>query len=139
MSARLAGIFLVTLLLAAGCSTSSTPDRERAEILKVLEIRTAALNAKDFSRYVSAVSHHYSDKGKDFARLSESLKNNFREFEQISYEADSPSITINGAVADTEAGYRMKIRVRGKELSLKGTEHLKLAKEPGGWKIIAGI
>jgi len=33
----------------------------------------------------------------------------------------------------------MKVRLRGKELALNGTERLALIKEPEGWKIIAGI
>lgn len=138
MAVRLSGILLAALLFA-GCSTSDTTSRERGEIIKVLETRGAALNAKDLPRYVSVISQQYNDKGKDFTRLTEGLRNNFREFEQISYEADSPAITINGTAADAAASYRMKIRIKEKELSLKGTEHLRLAKEPEGWKIIAGI
>lgn len=139
MIPRLSGILLAILLLAAGCSASGTSDRERGEILKVLATRSAALNAKDLPRYVSVISPHYNDKGRNFTQLLDSLKRNFSEFEQISYQTDAPSITINGARADAATGYRMKIRVGEKELSLKGTEHLKLAKEPEGWKIIAGI
>lgn len=139
MAARLSGIFLAALLFVAGCITSDTTNRERCEIIKVLETRDAALNAKDLPKYVSVISPHYSDKGKDFTRLTEGLRNNFSEFEQISYQTDAPSITINGARADAVTSYRMKIRTGKKELALKGTEHLKLAKEPEGWKIIAGI
>ena len=139
MSTRLAGILFAALLLTAGCGTSDRANRERGEILKVLETRRAALNAKDLQQYASVISQRYNDKGKDFARLTEELKNNFRKFERISYEADAPSITFSSTGADASAGYRMKIMMDGKELSLKGTEHLGLVKEPDGWKIIAGI
>jgi hypothetical protein len=136
---RLTGIVLAVLLCAAGCSTPDTTNRERGEIIKVLEIRGAALNTKNLPRYVAVISHSYNDKGKDFTRLTEELKNNFAKFDRIAYEADTPSITVNGATADAAATYRMKVVVQGKELSLKGTERLRLAREPEGWKIIAGI
>lgn len=136
MTGKLLGILLTALLLAPGCST---PDRERQEIRKTLVTRAEALNSRNMPQYLSVVSPHYSDKGKDFAQLRESLEKNFRDFEQISYEPGSPSITVDGATAGTTGSYRMKVRVRGKELELNGTEHLRLAKEPEGWKIIAGI
>jgi hypothetical protein len=85
------------------------------------------------------VSQQYNDKGKGFTRLKESLEHNFRDFENISYEADPPAITINGSQAEAISNYRMKVRVRGKDLALNGSERLRLTKEPGGWKIIAGI
>jgi hypothetical protein len=52
---------------------------------------------------------------------------------------DTPSITVEGGRAESTVSYRMKILLRGKEMTLNGIEHLKLAKEPEGWKIIAGI
>lgn len=136
MLGRLLGILLVALLPVSGCSNSAG---ERREIRKTLTIRADALNSRDMSRYLSVVSTHYSDNGKNFARLKESLEKNFREFEQLSYEADRPSITVDGTTAESVGSYRMKVRVRGKEMTLNGTEYLRLVKEPEGWKIIAGI
>lgn len=136
MNPRFAGILLVALLLATGCTR---PDRNRNEILQTLATRTNALNSRNISRYVSVVSLQYNDKGKNFAQLKAGLEKNFREFEQISYETDKPSITSDGTSAESVSSYRMKVKVRGKELTLNGTEHLRLAKEPDGWKIIAGI
>ena len=136
MFSRLFGILLVALLLASGCSRS---DRERSEILHALATRADALNSRDMPQYISVVSSHYSDKGKDFAQLKENLGENFRDFEQFSYEAGTPSVTVAGNSAESVGSYRMKVRVRGKDMTLNGVERLRLVKEPEGWKIIAGI
>ena len=129
-------VILLAALLTSGCSD---PARERQEIHKTLATRTNALNSRDISLYLSVVSIHYSDKGKNFAQLKESLEMNFRDFEQISYEPGPPTIAVDGDTAGSTGGYRMKAKVRGKEMTLDGTEHIRLAKEPEGWKIIAGI
>lgn len=126
----------MAILPAAGCSSR---DKDRAEILKSLKIRSSALNSGDMPQYLSVVSPRYNDKGRDFLRLKESLEKRFGEFGQISYEAERPTITLLGNSAESAGSYRMKIKVRGKEITLNGTEHLRLAKEPEGWKIIAGI
>jgi hypothetical protein len=129
-------ILFASLLLALGCSR---PDKDRSEILQTLTTRANALNSRNISSYISIVSPQYNDKGKDFIQLKESLEKNFRDLEQLSYMADTPSITIDGNHAESVGSYRMKVRVRGKELALNGTERFRMAKEPGGWKIIAGI
>lgn len=136
MRIRLLGILLVALLTVSGCSS---PERERSDIIQTLTTRANALNSRNMPQYLSVVSIRYSDKGKTFAQLRESLEKNFRDFEQISYEPGTPVITVDGTAAAADCSYRMKIRVRGKELTLNGTEHLRLSKEPEGWKIIAGI
>ncbi len=136
MFGRWFGILVAALLLASGCSES---DRERPEIRRTLSTRADALNSRDITHYLSVVSLQYNDKGKGFTPLKENLEKNFRDFEQISYEAGTPSITVDGNNAESVASYRMKVQVRGKEMTLNGTEHLRLAKEPEGWKIIAGI
>ena len=133
---RLTGILLSALLLTSGCNSA---DREQIEILQTLSTRTTALNSRNMNQYLSVISPRYSDKGKNFAQLKESLENNFRDFEHLSYESDKPSIIVAGNSASADGSYRMKVQVRGKEMTLNGTEHLRLAKEPEGWKIIAGI
>ncbi|OGU16545.1 MAG: hypothetical protein A2076_02380 [Geobacteraceae bacterium GWC2_53_11] len=140
MISRLAGIFLAAFLLfAAGCGATNRDHRDHREIRDILNIRAAALNSRDLPRYLSVISEQFNDKGKNLARLKESLEKSFSDFEQITYEADRPSITVDGASAETVSHYRMKIQVRGKQMSLNGIERLRLKKEPGGWKIIAGI
>ncbi len=89
--------------------------------------------------YVSIISPRYNDKGKTFQQLKEKLAADFRDYERLSYTSEKPDITITGNQAETTGTYRMKIRIRGKEFEFSGTEHLKLAKEPDGWKIIAGM
>lgn len=127
---------MVALLFASGCSRS---DQNHQEILKTLATRTNALNLRDMTMYLSVVSRNYNDKHKNYVQLKESLENNFRDYEQLSYEPGTPTITVTGATAESVCSYRMKIKVRKKEMTLNGIEHLRLAKEPEGWKIIAGI
>jgi hypothetical protein len=136
VSGRLLVLCCAALLLASGCSTSGL---DRKDILQVLAVRTGALNSRDVPRYLSVVSPRYHDKGKNFAQLEESLRINFRDIEQLSYLPETPSITVSGNHAESVTGYRMKVLSQGKEIKLNGTEHLRLAKEPEGWKIIAGI
>jgi ketosteroid isomerase-like protein len=126
----------MALLFTTACSKS---DQDQAEIVTLITTRSAALNSKDLAKYISVVSLEYNDKGKDFSRLKADLEKNFKNLEQLSYEADQPAIIINGNQAAATGSYRMKVRVRGKELALNGSEHLRFRKEPGGWKIIAGI
>lgn len=131
-------ILLAAFLISAlvGCSTSG---EDLQELENVIIIRAAALNSRDLSRYISVISDSYSDKGKQFNQLKNSLEANFRQYEAISFVAEKPAITIYGSRAEAVSHYRMKVRMRGKEFDFNGTEHLKLVKEPGGWKIIAGI
>lgn len=136
MFGRLSAILCVVLLLTTGCSTS---ERDNQEIGIILTTRTSALNSRNMSQYLSVVSNHYNDKGKNVVQLKEDLEHHFKDFEQLSYEPGTYSITIHGTSAEAVANYRMKVKVRGKETTINGTEHLKLAKEPDGWKIIAGI
>ena len=136
MPIRLLGILLVALLFSSGCSNTV---QERKEILGTLATRGNALKSRNLSLYITVISPDYNDKGKDYVRLREGLEKNFRDYEQLSYEAGSRSITIDGNSAESVGSYRMKVRVRGKEMTLNGTEHLRLVKEPEGWKIIAGI
>lgn len=136
MTGRQAGIFVAALLLFTGCSNTG---REQAEISTVLATRAAALNSKNITRYLSVISPQYSDKGKGFGQLKESLEKNFRDSVSLAYEAGTPSIVVHGNTAEATGTYRMKVKIHEKEVTLNGTEHLKLAKEPTGWKIIAGI
>lgn len=136
MRIGLLGILLVALLPSFGCSG---PERERSAVLQSLSTRADSLNSRDISRYLSVVSTRYSDRGKDFARLRADLEKNFREFERITYESERQSVTVDGNRAGAVGSYRMKVLMRGKEMTLNGTEHIRLVKEPEGWKIVAGI
>ena len=136
MFSRFRGILLAALLFVCSCTST---DENQQKIRSVLEIRIRALNTRDSTNYLSVISPHYNDKGKQFAQLKDSLEKNLSESEQLSYVAEKATITINGSTAEAVSNYRLKIRVRGKELNFSGKEHLTLALEPNGWKIIAGI
>lgn len=129
-------ILLSAVFLGCGCSTSQS---DRQAVSQILEIRSKALNARNLPQYLSILSASYNDKGKDFARLKDGLLTSFQTFENVSYQPGEQTISLHGNYAETAGAYRMKISVRGKEVVLDGTEHLKLAKEPDGWKIIAGL
>ena len=129
-------IICLTLIPASGCSDTV---RDNSDILHTLSTRAEALNSQNLGQYLSVVSPHYSDKGKNFTQLAESQKSNFKKFERISYEADRPTITVTGSSAVSVGSYRIKAVMQGKEVALAGTEQMRLVKEPGGWKIIEGI
>lgn len=136
MLARQLGTFYLLLMLLTGCSTA---DPEKAAIEKVLAIRSNALNSRNIETYFTVISAQYRDKDKDISNLRENLEKNFKNFSQIHYAVTRRSITVNGINAEASGDYRMKVKTNGKEITLNGVEHLKLTKEPGGWKIISGI
>lgn len=127
---------LLLLLLLTGCSTA---DPETAAIENVLIIRSNALNSRNIETYFTVISGQYRDKDKSISNLRENLEKNFNTFSQIHYAVTNRSITVNGINAEANGDYRMKVQVNGKEITMSGVEHLKLIKEPGGWKIISGI
>ncbi len=129
-------ILLSAGLIAGGCSPSES---DRQAVTDVLEIRSKALNTRDTTLYFSVISKDYNHKGTDISGLKDRVSGNFNAFESLSYQPDEKTITIRWKSAEADGTYRMRAVVRGKEITLDGTEHLKLKKEPGGWKIIAGL
>lgn len=127
---------MLSAVLFTGCSSSQS---ERQAVTETLAVRSKALNSRNAAQYISIVSADYNHNGKDYSRLKESLINNFRTFESISYQPAEMTISLRGKYAEAVGAYRMRVVVRNKELVLDGTEHLKLAKEPEGWKIIGGL
>lgn len=132
----LTAILLAAGLLSGACSTSQS---DRLAVMEILNIRTKALNTRDMALYSSILSPEYSYKGKDFRRLKDSLVNNFQICESLSFQPGEQTISFHGKYAEAVGAYRMKVLIRGKETVLDGEEHLKLAKESEGWKIIAGL
>lgn len=133
---RLTSVLLLVGALVSGCSGQ---EEDRKAVAQLIESRSKALNLRNSPLYLSAVSTAYIDKGKDFLHLKESIVNNFKTFESLSYQPGEHTISVDGNHAEVSGTYRMRVVVRGRELVLNGTEHLKLAKEPEGWKIIAGL
>lgn len=135
MCGRLFTILFMVLFFSSGCSSN----QDHADILQTVAKRSNSLNSRNINDYLDTVSTQYNDKGKNFLQLKNILEKNFREFEQISYKADKPTIIIDGAHAKSVANYRMKIKIHDREMELNGIEQLRLVKEAGGWKIVAGI
>ncbi len=133
---RLLACLLLVAALASGCSDQ---DRGVQAVAQVMKIRSDALNSRNSTLYLSVVSPRYSDKGKDFSQLKESIITNFMSFENVSYQSGEQSITIDGNYARASGTYRMKVVVKGREVVLDGVENLKFSKESDGWKFIAGL
>jgi len=120
----------------AGCGSHQA---EKEDLLRVVQIRSQALNSRNMGLYLGVISPAYSDKGKDLVLLRDGLEAGFKVYDHVSYQADEQKVTINGKRAEVAGRYRMKVVIRGHEMVLDGTERLTLAKEADGWKIIAGL
>ena len=133
---RLTYGLLVAVAIVSGCSGN---EKEHQAITQLIETRSKALNSRNTTLYLSTVSPGYSDKDKGYSQLKESIINNFKTFESLSYQSEEHAISVAGNLAEASGTYRMRVIIRGRELLLDGMEHLKLAKGPEGWKIIGGL
>lgn len=136
MTFRVFIILITAILFTSGCAKT---DRISLEISQLLDARATALNSKNISLYLSLISSKYNDKGKSFINIKDNIVTNFKKFDKIVYEADTPSISFDGKSVESIRNYRLKVTVYGKDSTLNGIEHLKFNKEADGWKIIAGI
>lgn len=127
-------LFYASLL--AGCGASQA---EKDLVTQTVRTRAKALNTRNLELYLKVISADYSDKGKGFGQLRDSLEAGFKVYEQVSYQADDQKVRISGKRAEVAGTYRMKVLIRGHEMALDGKEHLILAREPDGWKIISGL
>lgn len=128
-------LWCVAALMAA-CGPSPA---EKEQIMRVLQVRAQAMNARNINQYLTVISGSYSDRGKSLAQLRNGLEAGFRIYDRVYYQADEQKIEIKGRQAEVTGIYRMKVVIRGKEMVLDGKERLVLAKEADGWKIISGL
>ena len=131
-----AALLCVVVALITACSPSQA---ERAQILLVMQARSQAINTRNINLYRTIISPAYSDKGKNRVQLQDGLEAGFKIYDSVYYQADEQKIAVKGKQAEVTGSYRMKIVIRGKEMVLDGKEHLILAKEHDGWKIVAGL
>lgn len=124
------------VVLLIGCDGQSA---DRQALHSVAIQRQQALRNKDINLYLTLLSHQYLDKGQDFTAKKKELESNFVLFDRIDYRSDGFTIDIKGDRADISGAYGLKVVIRGKSLKLEGKETLRLKKEPGGWKIVAGL
>ena len=75
----------------------------------------------------------------DFAAEKRRIETNLVEFERIRFRSFPGRVDISGRRAIIHGTYTMTVVVRGKELTLEGEEHIRLAKEADGWKIVGGL
>lgn len=128
------------LLFAVVALTSCGPSQaDKEQILRVMQVRSQAMNARSINQYLTVISPAYGDRGKDLAQLRDGLEAGFKIYDSVYYQADEQKITIKGKQAEVAGTYRMKVVIRGKEMLLDGKEHLVLTKEADGWKIISGL
>lgn len=131
------GAFLLLLAaLLTGCGPSQA---EKELVMQTVRTREQALNMRNLGLYLKVISTAYSDKGKGFDQVRDGLEAGFKVYEQVSYQSDDRKVRISGKRAEVAGTYRMKVVIRGHEMVLDGKEHLTLAREPDGWKIIAGL
>ena len=131
-----ATLLCVAVALMTACGPSQV---EKEAVLRVLQMREQAMNTRNINLYLMIISPAYSDKGKDRAQLQDGLEAGFKIYDSVRYQAGEQKLQIKGKQAEVTGTYRMKVVIRGKEMVLDGKEHLVLAKEPDGWKIIAGL
>lgn len=105
----------------------------------LLWVRSQALNGRNLQLYLTTISQQYNDRGRDFAAMRDSLEASFKVFDSVSYQAGEQKVAVSGGKAEVSGEYRMRVVIRGKGMSLDGRERIRLAKEAGGWKIIAGL
>lgn len=136
MQSPVAVILFCLVFGLTGCGPSQI---EKDQVLQVLQVRAQALNSRNLKLYLKVVSPEYSDRGKHFQELQDSLDAGFKIYDSVSYQSDAQQVTIDGKQAEVTGRYRLKVVIRGKEMVLDGKEHLKLAKGADGWKITAGL
>ncbi len=126
---------LVVVLMFA--CTGQSADRQALQSVAIQ--RQQALRNKDLNLYLTLLSRDYQDKGRDFAAKKKELESNFALFDRIEYRSDGYTIVINGDRATISGSYGLEVVIGGKTLKFAGKETLRLKKEPGGWKIVAGL
>lgn len=136
MKRPVAVILFCLFLGLTGCGPSRA---EKDQVLQVLQLRAQALNSRDLKLYLKVVSPDYSDRGKHFQELRDSLNAGFKIYDSVSYRSEAQQVKIDGKQAEVTGKYRLKVVIRGKEMVLDGKEHLKLVKGADGWKITAGL
>lgn len=136
MVRTLGAALLSVVVFMAACAPSQT---DKAQILLVMQARSQAINTRNINLYRTIISPAYSDKGKNRVQLQDGLEAGFKNYDSVFYQADEQKIAVKGKQAEVTGSYRMKIVIRGKEMVLDGKEHLILAKEHDGWKIVAGL
>lgn len=129
-------LLCIVVALMTACGPSHA---EKEQILRVMQVRAQAMNARNINLYLTVISPAYSDKGKDRAQLKDGLEAGFKVYDSVYYQADEQKVKIKGKQAEVAGTYRMKVVIRGREMVLDGKEHLLLAKESDGWKIISGL
>jgi hypothetical protein len=112
---------------------------EEDKIEEALNLREKALEEKDIELYLSVVSQAYSHRGRGFKKLEQDIKETFRVFDNIQYEAWGRKISYFGNYALVEQRYRLKAKLMGSPQLTSGTELLELIPEAEGWKIVKGI
>lgn len=112
---------------------------EKAKVMRVLQVRAQAINARNIDLYLTIISPDYSDKGKNMSQLQDGLETGFKIYDSANYQADEQKVIFKGNKAEVTGSYRLKVVIRGREMVLAGQEHLVLTRESGDWKIVAGL
>lgn len=112
---------------------------EEDKIVEVLDLREKALEGEDSHLYISVVSKDYEHRGKRLSELQTTLKETFRVFDNIRYEAWDRKISYYGNYAMVVQSYRLEANLMGEPRVDSGTEQFEMVPEAEGWRIIKGL
>jgi len=113
--------------------------KEEDGIKQVLEKRVLALKQRDIGLFSQAIDPEYDFKNKDFKKLLAEMQDNFKSYDSIELELDSPKIRFYGDRAEAVEGYRLKVIYKGQKQEFNDNERLEFRKTAEGWKISKGI
>ncbi|RNC66602.1 MAG: nuclear transport factor 2 family protein [Desulfuromonadales bacterium] len=125
---------LLLFLSLTGCGNA-----DRRAVEEVLHRREQAMATGDTALYASIISSAYQDKGMDCRAKNEDMIKIMNGFGRIDYRSLNRTVQIEGDSATVSDRYAMKVTFRGKPLELAGEATLRLRRETGGWKIVAGL
>jgi hypothetical protein len=129
-------VSILSILIISGCQGNNA---DRAAIETILKQRQQALSTRDSRLYLSLISRDYMDKGVDYQAKTAELVKTLASFDKIEYRSTDLRIDLGAGKATVTANYGLKVTTRGKELKMSGKEEIKLRKEDGGWRIVAGL
>lgn len=101
--------------------------------------RQQALHDRSIDRLGGLISPAYQDKGLSAQAKIAEIANSLAAWDTIDMQGDPPVISITGNTAQVRQKYRLRVKGRGKELSMDGEADLRLRREANGWKIVSGL
>lgn len=129
---------LFSILLCAGLIACS--DIDKAGISGLLDARDQAISHRNISEYSLLISRAYRDKSRSKIEVVAQMLSLFDKFEHAEMHSYDRQIRkLDSDRAQCEQSYTLKVFADGQWRQIVQREQLLLVKEPGGWKIVAGL